>query len=125
MKSVAFICRQNSCRSQMAEGFGKKYGRGIIEVYSAGTETFPEVRPQAVQVMEEEGVDIKDQYPKLLEDLPIKKVDILVTMGCGVTCPYFPADYREDWGLEDPSGGDMAGYRECRDLIEEKGLYNI
>lgn len=80
MKTVAFICRQNSCRSQMAEGFGKKYGRGIIEVYSAGTETFPEVRPQAVKVMEEEGVDIEDQYPKLLEDLPIKKVDILVTM---------------------------------------------
>lgn len=118
-KKVAFICVHNSCRSQMAEGWAKELGSDILEVYSAGTEEYPEVKPLAVKVMEEAGVDISSQYPKLLSDIP-EELDILITMGCNVECPYVPNSHNEDWGLEDPSGGPIEGFRETRDLIKEK-----
>ncbi len=118
-KKVAFICVHNSCRSQMAEGWTKKLGSDVLEAYSAGTENYPEVKPLAVQVMEEEGVDMGGYYPKLLSDIP-EEVDILITMGCNVICPYVPCRYREDWGLEDPSGGPIEDYRKTRDIIKEK-----
>ncbi|MFW6007115.1 MAG: arsenate reductase ArsC, partial [Halanaerobiales bacterium] len=76
---VGFICVGNSCRSQMAEGFAKELGDEILEVYSAGTDPAPEVKPNAVKAMEEKGIDIGDQYPKLLEDIP-EELDILITM---------------------------------------------
>jgi len=118
-KTVAFVCVHNSCRSQMAEGWAKKLGGDIMEAYSAGTEKYPEVKPLAVKVMEESGVDMTNHYPKLLEDIP-QKVDILITMGCQVTCPFVPCEHREDWGLQDPSGGPIEEYRATRDVIREK-----
>ncbi|MBA4507513.1 arsenate reductase ArsC [Clostridium sporogenes] len=118
-KKVAFICVHNSCRSQMAEAWAKKLGNDDLEVYSAGTESYHEVKPLAVQVMDEVGVDMSDQRPKLLNEIP-EEVDILITMGCNVVCPFVPNSHSEDWGLDDPSGGPIDGYRETRDLIKEK-----
>ena len=118
-KTVAFICVHNSCRSQMAEGWAKKLGSDVLEVYSAGTEEYPEVKPLAVQVMDEAGVDMRDQRPKLLNEIP-EEVDILITMGCNVVCPFVPNSLSEDWGLDDPSGGPIEDYRETRDLIKKK-----
>lgn len=103
----------------MAEGWAKKLGSDILEVYSAGTEEYPEVKPLAVQVMKEVGVDMTGHYPKLLSDIP-EEVDILITMGCNVVCPFVPNSHSEDWGLEDPSGGPIEDYRKTRDLIKEK-----
>ena len=118
-KKVAFVCVHNSCRSQMAEGWAKKLGSDVLEAYSAGTEKYPEVKPLAVQVMEEAGVDMSDHHPKLLSDIPAE-VDILITMGCNVVCPYVPCQHIEDWGLSDPSGGPIEDYRKTRDIIKEK-----
>lgn len=118
-KKVAFVCVHNSCRSQMAEGWAKKLGSHVLEVYSAGTEEYPEVKPKAVEVMEEAGIDMSEQYPKLLTDIP-DELDILITMGCNVVCPFVPNSHSEDWGLEDPSGGPIEDFRETRDLIKTK-----
>ncbi|MDK2799665.1 MAG: hypothetical protein PWP27_2022 [Clostridiales bacterium] len=118
-KKVAFVCVHNSCRSQMAEGWAKKLGSDVLEAYSAGTENYPEVKPLAVQVMEEAGVDMSEHHPKLLSDIPAE-VDILITMGCNVECPFVPCSHREDWGLTDPSGGPIEGFRETRDIIKQK-----
>ncbi len=116
---VAFVCVHNSCRSQMAEGWTKKLGSDIFEVYSAGTEDYPEVKPLAVQVMEEVGVDMSEHKPKLLSDIP-SELDLLITMGCNVSCPFVPNQHSEDWGLDDPSGGPIEGFRETRELIKQK-----
>ncbi len=118
-KVVAFVCVHNSCRSQMAEGWAKKLGSDVLEVYSAGTEDYPEVKPLAVEVMEEAGVDMSDHKPKLLTDIP-DELDIMITMGCNVVCPFVPNNHAEDWGLDDPSGGPIDGFRETRDMIKEK-----
>ncbi len=119
MKKVAFICIHNSCRSQMAEGLAKVLGKDVIEVYSAGTEKYEAVKPLAIKVMEEANIDISSHRPKLLSEIP-KDVNILITMGCGVECPFIPCDYREDWGLTDPSGGPIEDFRETRDIIKDK-----
>jgi arsenate reductase len=116
---VGFICVGNSCRSQMAEGFARHYGNDMIEAYSAGTNPAAEINPNAVLVMKEKGIDISGQYPKLLEDIP-SRLDILITMGCGVECPFVPCKVREDWGLDDPAGKPVEEFRRIRDLIEEK-----
>lgn len=120
-KTVAFVCVHNSCRSQMAEGWAKKLGSEVLEAYSAGTEDYPEVKPLAVEVMEEAGVDMSQHKPKLLSDIP-PKLDIVITMGCNVDCPFLPCNHREDWGLSDPSGGPIEGFRETRDIIKGKVL---
>ena len=117
--TVAFICVHNSCRSQMAEGWARKLVSDSLTVYSAGTEDYPEVKPLAVEVMEEVGVDMSSQKPKLLSDIPAE-LDILITMGCNVECPNVPSKHREDWGLDDPSGGPIEDFRETRELIKEK-----
>ncbi|MCM1989342.1 arsenate reductase ArsC [Oceanirhabdus seepicola] len=118
-KKVAFVCVHNSCRSQMAEGWAKELGKEILEAYSAGTENYPEVKPNAVKVMEEAGIEMSEHYPKLLTDIP-EELDILITMGCGVACPFVPCGHQEDWGLEDPSGGPIEGFQKTRDMIKEK-----
>jgi len=118
-KKVAFVCVHNSCRSQMAEGWAKELGKDFIEAYSAGTENYPEVKPNAVKVMEEAGIEMSEHYPKLLTDIP-EELDILITMGCGVACPFVPCGHQEDWGLEDPSGGPIEGFQKTRDMIKEK-----
>lgn len=119
MKKVAFVCVHNSCRSQMAEGWAKHLGSDVLEAYSAGTENYAEVKPLAVQVMEEAGVSMAGHKPKLITDIP-DELDILITMGCNVICPFIPNGHQEDWGLEDPSGGPVEGFRETRDLIRQK-----
>lgn len=119
MKRVAFICVHNSCRSQMAEAFGRVLGLGVMEAYSAGTETRPAINQDAVRIMKEIGVDMELlQKPKLLEDIPA--VDIVVTMGCNVSCPLLPCQHREDWGLDDPSGKSDEEFRVVRNLIHAK-----
>lgn len=118
-KIVAFVCVHNSCRSQMAEAWAKHLGSHVLEVYSAGTEEYPEVKPLAVKAMENAGVSMEGHYPKLLDEIPAE-VDYLITMGCNVECPHIPSKHREDWGLEDPSGGPLEDYEKTRDLIREK-----
>lgn len=116
---VAFVCIGNSCRSQMAEGFAKEYAGDILEVYSAGTDPSEAVKENAVKAMQELNIDISDQYPKYLEDIP-QELDVLITMGCGVECPYLPCKFREDWGLDDPAGKPMHVFRETREIIDNK-----
>ena len=119
MKRVAFICVHNSCRSQMAEAFGKVLGLGVIEAYSAGTEMRQAINQDAVRIMKEIGIDMELlQKPKLLTAIP--DVDIVVTMGCNVTCPFLPCKHREDWGLDDPSGKSDEEFRFTRDRIKTK-----
>ena len=118
-KKVAFICVHNSCRSQIAEALTKHFGSDIFEVYSAGTESYPEVKPLAIEVIEELGISMASHYPKLLTDIPTE-LDILITMGCNVACPFLPSNHSEDWGLDDPSGGTIDDFRHTRELIKEK-----
>ncbi len=119
---VAFICVHNSCRSQMAEAISKLYASDVFEAFSAGTETKPEINPDAVSAIKKlYHVDMRDtQYPKLLADIP--PVDVVITMGCNVSCPYLPSRYREDWGLEDPTGKDEDAFIETAKAIERKVL---
>ena len=120
-KVIAFVCVHNSCRSIMAEGWAKELGSDVLQVYSAGTEEYPGPKPMALEVMVDAGVDMSHASSKLLSDIP-SELDILVTMGCGVECPYVPTKHREDWGLDDPSGGPKEGFEYTRDVIKEKVL---
>lgn len=120
---VAFICTHNSCRSQMAEAIAALRASGVFAAYSAGTELKPHINPDAVRCIKRlYGVDMEaaGQRPKLVTDIP--SPDIVVTMGCGVQCPLLPARHREDWGLEDPSGGSNELFDETARLIERKVL---
>lgn len=101
---VAFICVHNSCRCQIAEALGKHLAGDSFESYSAGTETKTQINQNAVRLMKQlYGIDMeKTQRSKLLSEIP--PVDIVITMGCNVTCPYLPCKHREDWGLDDPTG---------------------
>ena len=101
---VAFVCVHNSCRSQIAEALGKLLAADVFDSYSAGTETKPQINQDAVRLMKQlYGVDMElTQHSKLLSN--ISPVDILVTMGCNVSCPSLPCKHREDWGLDDPTG---------------------
>lgn len=119
MKKVAFICVHNSCRSQMAEAFGKILGLNVFESYSAGTEERDKMNQDAVRIMKKIGVDMElTQRPKLLREIP--EVDIVITMGCNVSCPTLPCKHREDWGLEDTSGKSDKEFIYTRDKIKEK-----
>lgn len=117
---VAFICTHNSCRSQMAEAISKKLASDVFDAYSAGTEIKGTINPDAVRVIQKiYGDDMTaNQRPKLLSELP--PVDIVVTMGCGVQCPYLPCMHREDWGLEDPTGKTEDEFVRTAKIIEEK-----
>lgn len=101
---VAFICVHNSCRSQIAEALGKHLASDVIESYSAGTETKPQINQDAVRLIKKlYNIDMETtQHSKLLDEIP--GVDIVITMGCNVNCPYLPCKKRYDWGLDDPSG---------------------
>ena len=120
MKKVAFICVHNSCRSQIAEALGKKLAAGTFESYSAGTETKPRINQDAVRLMKTlHGIDMEaSQYSKPLSDIP--PVDVVITMGCNVQCPFLPCSHREDWGLEDPTGKDDGAFAATIQAIEEK-----
>ena len=119
---VAFVCVHNSCRSQIAEALGKYLASDVFESYSAGTETVPKINQEAVWLMKQlYNIDMEQtQYSKLLNELPA--VDIVITMGCNVNCPYLPCKYREDWGLDDPTGKDEKTFRETISIIEQKIL---
>jgi arsenate reductase len=123
MTKIAFICIHNSCRSQIAEALGRHIAGDVFESYSAGTETKPRINPDAVRLMKQlYGIDMeKTQRPKLLSEIP--PVDVVVTMGCNVTCPYLPGTRREDWGLADPTGKSdeefIAVIREIEGKIEQ------
>ena len=117
---VAFICVHNSCRSQIAEALGKYFAGDIFESYSAGAEAKPQINQDAVRLMKElYAIDMeKTQYSKLLDDIP--SVDIVITMGCNVECPYLPCKHREDWGLDDPTGKSDEEFRKVIATIEIK-----
>ena len=119
---VAFVCVHNSCRSQIAQALGNYLAGDVFESYSAGTETVPQLNQDAVRLMKQlYSIDMeRTQYSKLLEELP--PVDILVTMGCNVHCPSLPCKYREDWGLEDPTGHSDPVFQETIRKIHEKIL---
>lgn len=120
MKKVAFICVHNSCRSQIAEALGKHFGSDVFESYSAGTQTKPQINQDAVRLMKKlYGIDMElTQRSKLLSELP--SIDIAITMGCNVECPYLPCEYREDWGLDDPTGKDDGEFMKVIAVIESK-----
>ena len=101
---IAFICVHNSCRSQIAEAFGKVLAADVFESYSAGTETKPQINQDAVRLMKElYGIDMeKTQYSKLISAIP--KPDIAISMGCNVSCPFIGRPFDENWGLDDPTG---------------------
>lgn len=120
MTSVLFVCVQNSCRSQMAEGFARTLGQGVVEPYSAGSKPSGEVNQDAIAVMREKDIDITGQSSKGFADLPLKQVDYLVTMGCKDTCPIFPTVKQLDWQLDDPAGLPIEEFRRVRDEIELK-----
>ena len=104
MRKVAFICMHNSCRSQIAEAFGKVLAADVFESYSAGTETKPQINQDAVRLMKElYGIDMeKTQYSKLISAIP--KPDIAISMGCNVSCPFIGRPFDENWVLDDPTG---------------------
>lgn len=117
---VAFICVHNSCRSQMAEALGKKYGVEVFESYSAGTETKPQINQDAVRIIKDlYDIDMNvTQKSKLLSDIP--QVDVVIKMGCNVVCPHLPGNHIEDWGLEDPTGKPDEEFIKTAQIIESK-----
>lgn len=119
---AAFVCVHNSCRSQMAEAIARLLAADVFEAYSAGTEIKTKINQDAVRIMKElHNIDMEErQYPKLLADIP--EVDIVITMGCGVECPWLPCRYREDWGLEDPTGKEDEAFTRTAKMIEQKVL---
>lgn len=119
MKKVAFVCVHNSCRSIMAEGFLKHLGSDVAISYSAGTEEYDKPKPMAIEVMTDLNIDMSHAKSKLIDTLP-EDLDILITMGCGVECPYVKTKHREDWGLTDPSGGPKSDFILTRNLIKDK-----
>jgi len=116
---LLFVCVENSCRSQMAEGFARALGRGRVTVFSAGSEPSGQVDPRAIRFMAEKGIDLGTHSSKGLDDLPRVRWDHLVTMGCGDACPNLPARNRIDWDLPDPKTLDDDGFRQVRDRIEK------
>lgn len=123
MQKVAFVCVHNSCRSQIAEALGKHLASAVFESYSAGTERKDRINPDAVRLMKalyHIDMEAEGQHSKLLSDLP--PVDVVITMGCNVQCPSLPGKWREDWGLEDPTGKPDAAFIETIRQIEEKIL---
>lgn len=123
MQKVAFICVHNSCRSQIAEALGRHLAADVFESYSAGTELEDHINPDAVRLMKERhhiDMEAGGQHSKLLSDLP--PVDVVVTMGCNVQCPFLPCKWREDWGLDDPTGQPDQVFAETIRRIEEKVL---
>jgi arsenate reductase (thioredoxin) len=113
--SVLFVCVHNAGRSQMAAGYLNHLAGGRIDVRSAGSEPADKINPVAVQAMAEEGIDIAAEQPKILT--AVKASDVVITMGCGDTCPYYPGKRYEDWTLEDPAGKDLETVRRVRDAI--------
>ena len=116
--SVLFVCVHNAGRSQMAAGFLQALGQGRIDVRSAGSMPGNEINPVAVEAMAEVGIDIAREQPKKLTDDAVVASDVVITMGCGDECPYFPGKRYEDWVLDDPAGQGIDAVRPIRDEIK-------
>ena len=118
--SVLFVCVHNAGRSQMAAGFLRTLGGGRVEVRSAGSLPAEHINPVAVAAMLEEGIDIRGEQPKVLTTEAVQASDVVVTMGCGDTCPFFPGKRYEDWVLDDPAGQGIDVVRPIRDEIRRR-----
>ncbi|WP_294180805.1 arsenate reductase ArsC [uncultured Schumannella sp.] len=116
--TVLFVCVHNAGRSQMAAGFLSALAGDRIQVLSAGSEPKDQINPIAIEAMAEEGIDITGNVPKILTTDAVKASDVVITMGCGDTCPIFPGKRYEDWELEDPAGKDLDTVRRVRDDIK-------
>ena len=120
--SVLFVCVHNAGRSQMAAAYLAHLGGGAVEVRSAGSAPGDHVNPAAVEAMAEEGIDIAAEQPKVLTTDAVRASDVVITMGCGDTCPIFPGKRYEDWVLDDPAGQGVEAVRPIRDEIRGRVL---
>ena len=118
--AVLFLCVHNAGRSQMAAGWMRHLGGGAVDVFSAGSEPADQVNPAAVAAMHEVGIDIAGQHPQRWTDDEVRGADVVVTMGCGDTCPVFPGTRYVDWALDDPAGKPVEHVRSVRDEIERR-----
>jgi len=118
--SVLFVCVHNAGRSQMAAGFLQHLAGDRVEVLSAGSAPADQVNPAAVEAMREEGVDLTTAVPKVLTEDAVRASDVVVTMGCGDACPFFPGKRYEDWALDDPAGQGLEAVRPIRDEIRRR-----
>jgi arsenate reductase len=118
--SVLFVCVHNAGRSQMAAGFLTHLSQGAVDVRSAGSEPADRVNPAAVAAMAEVGIDIAAEQPKILTTDAVKASDVVITMGCGDTCPFYPGKRYEDWVLDDPAGKGIDAVRPIRDEIRRR-----
>lgn len=116
--SVLFVCVHNAGRSQMAAGFLEHLGGDRVNVYSAGSAPKESINPIAVEAMQEKGIDISGRSPKVLTTESVQASDVVITMGCGDACPFFPGKRYEDWVLDDPAGKGIDEVRRIRDQIE-------
>ncbi len=119
MKSALFVCIENTCRSQMAEGFFNKYAKSA-RAYSAGSRPAKEIDPTTVEVMKEEGIDLSGKKPKGIGKFAKQKFDVVVTMGCGDECPFVPGKRKIEWDIKNPKGRPREFYRKIRGEIEVK-----
>ncbi|GIJ00280.1 protein-tyrosine-phosphatase [Sediminihabitans luteus] len=120
--SALFVCVHNAGRSQMAAGFLRALSGGAVEVRSAGSMPADQINPTAVEAMLEVGIDIRAERPKVLAPEAVQASDVVITMGCGDVCPYFPGKRYEDWALEDPAGQGIEAVRPIRDEIRRRVL---
>ena len=118
--SVLYVCVHNAGRSQMAAAYTMHLSGGAVEVRSAGSAPADQVNPAAVEAMLEEGIDMSAEQPKLLTTEAVQDSDVVITMGCGDTCPIFPGKRYEDWELDDPAGQGVEAVRPIRDEIEQR-----
>ena len=118
--SVLFVCVHNAGRSQMAAGFLRELSGGKIEVRSAGSAPADTINPSVVDAMNELGIDISAEQPKILTTESVQVSDVVITMGCGDVCPIFPGKRYEDWKLEDPAGQGVDAVRPIRDEIKTR-----
>ncbi|MCU1557316.1 MAG: heat-shock protein HtpX [Microbacteriaceae bacterium] len=118
--TVLFVCVHNAGRSQMAAGYMTALSQGAVEVLSAGSEPKDQINPVAVAAMAEDGIDIAANVPKILTTEAVKDSDVVITMGCGDTCPIFPGKRYEDWELDDPAGQSIEDVRPIRDEIKAR-----
>lgn len=119
---VLFVCKGNCCRSQIAEGLAKSMAENLIEIFSAGSKPTGFVKPEAITVMREIGIDISKQRSKSFAHIPPEKFDMIVTMGCGDVCPHIPARKKIEWEITDPTGESLETYRNVRDQIQKEIL---
>ena len=118
--TVLFVCVHNAGRSQMAAGFMEVLSEGKVQVRSAGSAPKDSINPLAVSVMAEVGIDIANNHPKVLTNEAVQESDVVITMGCGDACPFYPGKRYEDWVLEDPAGKDVETVRRIRDEIRSR-----